>query len=433
MTARLLVASVVLGAEAGYQGECAPPLTSFGDQGCFYKCESDFSMPVKEPWRKGLALDDTTLHWCPENALFHWPNSDEPVTSFRMFKAWASHWDEPWTSKENAWRSLANHLRVSNGQVLVGTQISCSEEEDDADWENVKAMAKIFGPDRIMGLAIGNELELLWTKGSILGEEVLAECLDRVWIQGYFLNKFHSRVKEFDALGEGFDQVKITSVFGGFILAEPGWPFYDRTDKNIARVGPFIENVTQQFGDRYAHTVNIYPYFEDFFIDYDDANVEPPTCNGAIDQCTRLSSNADWSIEFGKEQSNLAWSVGRVRQRLDLGLGNKDSLLWIGETGWSYPRADTLDTKMKWCPDWHTQETFSKFYTNFLDWDLTMPGQYRGPDHVFYFTMRDSSNFGKTEGFGLVGDGDPQMWCVNSTCKIQQSPWSQSDSAFSLV
>merc|ERR1712166_174381 len=97
-----------------------------------------------------------------------------------------------------------------------------------------------------------------------------------------------------------------------------------------------------------------------------------------------------------------------------------DATLWIGETGWSAPAAETMDTKMKWCADWSTKESFADYYTNFLDWDLKMNGKYRGPDHVFYFTMRDSQNFGEVESFGLIGDGDPTQWCVNTTCKIQQ-------------
>jgi hypothetical protein len=369
---------------------------------------------MSAPSQKGLALDDTTLHFCPGNVPFHWPNTNEPVTSFRMFKAWAGWWNEPWVNKQAAWHQLASHLKATNGKVLVGTQISCSEEQDDADWENVKEMMKVFGPERVMGLAIGNELELLWTKGSILGDE-LPECLDRMWNQEYFLNKFHARVRDMDALGEGFKQVKVTSVFGGFVLAEPGLPFYELCDihDRCARVGTFSNNVTHFFGDRYAHTINIYPYFEDPFIEYDTPGEEPPKCNNALAYCRCFQSD-------DASTCNFSWMVGRVRERLEM-LGNADATLWIGETGWSSPMADTMDTKMRWCADWSTKESFAEYYTNFLDWDLNMNGRYRGPDHVFYFTMRDSDNFGKVESFGLIGDGDPLQWCTNTTCKVQQA------------
>jgi len=330
-----------------------------------------------------------------------------------MGKAWMAHWNETWLSKEKAWESLANNLKASNGQVLVGTQISCNETEDDADWEDVKQLMKIFGPKQIMGLAIGNELELLWTKKSTYND-TLPECLDRIWNKEYFLKKFHERVKDMDEMGAGFKDVKVTSVFGGFILAEPGWPFYESKDKNIARVGTFIKNVTQVYGNRYVHTVNIYPYFEERFVEYDNPGEKKnPKCSKALEKCTCFETEDPNNCIF-------TWMVGRVRRRLHA-LGNKDSLLWVGETGWSYPKAHTLDTKMSKCKEWSSPSSKANFYTNFLKWDLNMNGKYRGPDHIFYFAMRDSANFGKEEGFGLVGDGEALHWCTNSTCKLQKS------------
>ena len=35
----------------------------------------------------------------------------------------------------------------------------------------------------------------------------------------------------------------------------------------------------------------------------------------------------------------------------------------------------------------------SRYYENFLKWDLTLEGS-RGPDHIFFFTLRDASNLG---------------------------------------
>jgi len=382
------------------------------DEGCFYKCETDMPMEITVPSKKGMALDDTTLHWCPQNMHFHWPNTNEPVSSFRMFKAWSPQWNEAFLSKEGAWNSLNTYLEATNAQVLVGTQISCSEEEDDADWENVKAMMQIFGPEQIMGLAIGNELELLWTKTSIYGEEVLAECLDNIWNQGYFLNKFRSRVAELDEMFPGRN-IPVTSVFGGFILAEPGWPFYERTDQNVARINTFINAVDHLYGERYVHTINLYPYFEEAFVEYDDPSSGFADCQTGLER----------ALCMGADDPNsclLTWMVGRMRQRLHA-LGRPDATLWLGETGWSYPVAHTLATEMRQCPEWSTPASKVTYYENFLKWDMEMGSKYRGPDHIFYFAMRDSSNFGFQEGFGLVGDGDPMAWCTNTTCEMQQS------------
>jgi len=395
---------------------CKPEQQDLGELGCRYKCASDLVVPVTAPQQKGLALDDTTLHWCPGNLPFHWPNTDEPVTSFRMFKAWASHWDaEGGEGKENAWQSLASFLEASNGKVLVGTQITCSEEKDDEDWENVKKMLRIFGSDRVMGLAVGNELELLWTKKDIFEKADppidLSMCLDRMWNQRYFLNKFHSRVQEMDALGAGFEQLPVTSVFGAFIMAEE--PFHETCDINdrCARVNSFTENVTQHFRDRYAHTVNIYPYFD--WGHYDNPGEEPLHCEGSL--ATRRCFHSD-----DPKDCSFTAMVEAFRGRLDL-TGNADATLWVGETGWSAPMATTLSTNMNQCGEWSSKETFAEYYMNFLDWDMNINSAFRGPDHVFYFTMRDSQNFGKAESFGLMGDGDPLQWCTNTTCKIQRS------------
>merc|ERR1719329_902243 len=101
--------------------------------------------------------------------------------------------------------------------------------------------------------------------------------------------------------------------------------------------------------------------------------------------------------------------------------GAREGTLWIGETGWSFPKADTLSTQMQWCDEFSSEEVFQRYYKAFLEWDMEMTGQYvgQGPDYVFWFTMRDSSNFAMQEHFGLIGNGDPMAWCSNTTCKLQ--------------
>jgi hypothetical protein len=332
-----------------------------------------------------------------------------------MFKAWAPWWNEPFLSKEGAWSALGRFLNASNARVLVGTQISCSEEDDDADWENVKEMIRIFGADHIMGLAIGNEMELLWTKTSIYNETVLPACLERIWNEGYFLNKFHDRVRELDEMGEAFRNIPVTSVFGGFILAEPGWPFFESASgEQIARINTFIRDVHHHYGDRYVHTVNIYPYFEEAFVEYDDPDSGEASCYTGLERALCIGSD-------DHDSCMLTWMIHRMRQRLHA-LGRPDATLWLGETGWSYPAAHTLATKMRQCTEWSTPASKTQYYRNFLNWDMTMNSTgYRGPDHVFYFAMRDSTNFGFQEGFGLIGDGDPHAWCSNTTCESQRS------------
>merc|ERR1712146_787308 len=101
---------------------------------------------------------------------------------------------------------------------------------------------------------------------------------------GYFLNTFHSRVREMDTM-EGFNDVKITSVFGGSILSGPGYPFYEDGNSKIAKINTFLVNVTNEFGPRYAHTLNIYPYF-DPSQHLDPRSEERPTCSQALSVST---------------------------------------------------------------------------------------------------------------------------------------------------
>jgi len=104
-----------------------------------------------------------------------------------------------------------------------------------------------------------------------------------------------------------------------------------------------------------------------------------------------------------------------MRGKMKALTGNTDDIFWVGETGWSSPMASTLNTPVRNCPDFSSIQTFEMNYETFLEWDLTVgkDGSIKGPDHIFYFTMRDSSNFGFEEHFGLVGK------CEDTKCKLQ--------------
>lgn len=89
--------------------------------------------------------------------------------------------------------------------------------------------------------------------------------------------------------------------------------------------------------------------------------------------------------------------------------------LWLTETGWSSPRASTLSGKMKFCNDWSTIASFRTSYENFLAWDMNAHDEDqidKAPDKAFFFTIRDSTNFGLKEGFGLIES------CSEPKCKL---------------
>jgi len=350
-----------------------------------YTCKSDKSFGnVAVPSKKGLAVDDNTIKWCPKQVPVEWPNGEGAMNSIRLFRAWDSTWEG---EKEDAFDAIAKYAWEYNAKILLGTQITCDEGKDMQSWEWTKELLGKLGPKHVMGLAIGNELELLHMKGA---EHVTAGCLDRIWGQGYLWNKFRHMVNEFDSLG--FGSVPVTSVFTGLGLA--GNPFYEIPQ---ARVKTFLTNATKLYGDRFVFTFNFYPYFDP------SQRLDP----GTSDQCTQALARAScWG-----EQCGVSLHMRQARMKIRTLLG-KDGTMWVGETGWSSPVSSSLTTNVKACPAWSSLATMESFYRGFLEWDLSIGGGEK-VDHAFWFTMRDSSNFGKEEHFGLIST------CDDPACKIK--------------
>ncbi|CAE7035816.1 unnamed protein product [Symbiodinium sp. CCMP2592] len=355
-----------------------------------FACQTDAVLgPVRNATRKGLAVDDTTLRWCSGSIPAVWPNADAPVAALRLFKAWDPSWQD---DRELAWRNLKAFVDQTGARVLMGTSISCVSADDDQSWEWTKGLMQVLGPDRIMGLAIGNELELLFTKFAF-SDTVDQACIDRLWERGGFWEIFTRIVEDFDSLG--FGSIPVTSVFGGLALAgNSTHPFFEQEGK--ARVNSFFQNATATFGDRYAFTWTTYPYF--------DPNERLD--EGTTDQC-----------EFARNRSlcfdnscDAPKSMAYMRRKMTDLTGKSNSTFWIGETGWS--SSGSVQSEMKYCKNWAAPESLEKYYDSFLQWDGSTPGV-EPPDHVFYFTIRDSLNFGNAEQFGVIEQ------CHMGECKLR--------------
>lgn len=351
-----------------------------------YKCKSDLYLGrVLKPEKKGLAIDDTTFQKCADGIPRVWPNTQAELTSLRLFKAWDKAW--PDGGRVDAWSQLEVVVREAGMKVLVGAQITCDEQDDDRDWRLVLQLLQILGRQHVMGIAIGNEMELLQFKANIS-----QDCIQRMWHGGYFLRKLSERAADLDAL-DGFGDVPLTSVFGGYILS--GSPFVDTPG---AMVQTFFKEAIKKFGTRWVFTINVYPYFA-------PNNALDP---GTTDQCS-ASLDTDWCFKKG---CNLPDTVALMRKKTTMLVG-RDSTLWVGETGWSSPQASTLTGAMTGCPDFSSQNSLKNYYKNFLRWTLDISDDVDGPDHVFYFTARDSGNFGVGEHFGLIAD------CDATACRLQ--------------
>mmetsp|Transcript_83499 Transcript_83499/g.259350 ORF Transcript_83499/g.259350 Transcript_83499/m.259350 type:complete len:358 (+) Transcript_83499:428-1501(+) len=247
-----------------------------------------------------------------------------------------------------------------------------------------------LGPEHVMGLAIGNEMDLLFSKSGI-DPDVTAECIREVWGGGRFWRMFSRRVAELDAMG--FGSVTVTSVFGG--LALDGTPFKENPAE--ALVMSFFINASRAYGERFAFAFNFYPYFDPTL------QLDP----GSPDQCKQALASATC---FSKD-CDIPRIAARTRRKIQQITGLPNSTFWVGETGWSSPISSSLNTPLAKCEEWSSMETFQLFYRNFLAWNMSV-SDVEPPDHVFYFTTRNSLNYGIPESFGLIET------CRDRRCKL---------------
>lgn len=358
-----------------------------------YHCRSDLQFDeVANLSQKGIAVDDTTFKGCSEKIPLSWPNTGASLGSLRLFKAWDPSWPEE--ERLEAWGALKGFVEKNEAKILMGTQVTCNETDDDRDWAWVLELLELLGPKHVMALAVGNEMELLQFKPP---DVVPRACAQQIWSGGYFYRKLTERVKSLNEL-KGFQDVLLTSVFGGYIIA--GNPFVDTP---MAKVLSFLQNVTDDYGDRWVFTLNVYPYF-------DPGNrLDPNSTSGC-------SSALEKSLCFDGPGCLLPSITSTMRRSMEKLTGTKSGKLWLGETGWSYPQASTLpgaNAQMAKCKNFSSELAFRTYYQNFLKWNLSIGTDERGPDHVFYFTLRDSVNFGVGEHFGLIES------CDSESCKLE--------------
>eukprot|EP00931_Biecheleriopsis_adriatica_P076586 TRINITY_DN5027_c0_g1_i1.p1 TRINITY_DN5027_c0_g1~~TRINITY_DN5027_c0_g1_i1.p1 ORF type:complete len:547 (+),score=89.24 TRINITY_DN5027_c0_g1_i1:45-1643(+) len=364
-----------------------------------YSCKTDLNLgPVMHGAKKGMAIDDTTFSQCPSDATVNWPNAKQNISSIRLFKAWDPYWFSKYTlDRLTIWKELREYVWKNNVKILFGTQITCNETADDNDWSYVRELMLYIGSKYAMGLAVGNEVELIHTKANMS-----KKCADRIFSGGYFARKVYQRAADLNSM-PGLSNLPLTSVMGGYVLA--GDPFINTKECGVLS---FHQKMNAHFGKRWVYTWNVYPYF-DPRIAMDD---------GPYHTCSKALMSA---VNFAP-QSLLPTMLKVLRQRTAKVTGRKDDITWLGETGWSWPQASTLNTNMAACKSFSTQEAMSLYYQGFLEWDLSLGWEVPPIDHAFFFTMRDAVNFNVRENFGLV-EG-----CENTHCKLQTEALSEDQS-----
>lgn len=404
-----------------------------------FDCISDHRIEeVNFGEHKGIAIDDTSLMGCASLLPQHWPNTDHPVRSLRLF--FSGKWDKLPERRMPAFKSLTSYVHSNNVKVFMGTMISCNNDDDDRDWAHVVELMNMLGKDHIMGISIGNELDLLWkaeaddfpvgpcldlayyksqgistSKPShVCGQH---ECIRNMWKRGGFLRKFRERIGHLDKLG--FQDVPVTTVFGGMWQdgkdALYGW--------GGAHVEEFLRTVSAVYGkERWIFAFNLYGYF--------DVNAcrHAPSDDGG--ECCKTFIERDTCLNCDSNGGGYLPTMTRAARSRILNItGETGWRLWIGETGWSAPYASTLESVNPYladCREFSSKAAYASYYRNFHKWDLSVAGNLsvyynnqisdipaEGVDHVFWFTLRDSSNFAFQEHFGLMST------CSDTKCKLK--------------
>lgn len=375
-----------------------------------FACTSDMnSLPVVKPGQKGIGLDDTTFRWCSAQIPNVWPNTQEPVQSVRTFKSWEIDW--PDFNREEAAANFVKFAKDNSVKVLVGTTISCNETDDALDWNRTMDLLRKLGPEQVMGLAVGNEMDLLHTKDYV---KPVPSCIPNLWAGGSFWRATTQRIAELDSMGPGFRSLPVTSVFSAAALNDFfGHPFMETSN---ALVTSYLRNASATYGKRWVWSFNTYTFWNPFY-NVDFPYVFTHTCNRAVRDGTC------WAPGCGVPASFVS-----IRRKIKAITGQDDDVFWIGETGWSAPNTDSPPSRAaRLCPDFSSKKTFSKFYQGFLSYDMGDAAQnVRGPDHVFFFTLRDASQFGTGEHFGLLEGGpDPAAQCTYTDCKLQATDFTE--------
>mmetsp|Transcript_9457 Transcript_9457/g.23576 ORF Transcript_9457/g.23576 Transcript_9457/m.23576 type:complete len:440 (-) Transcript_9457:31-1350(-) len=371
------------------------PYTAFT---CSSNLELEDQMKMSQ---KGLAIDDATFD-CPGKIPKYWPHTGAPVKALRLFRTAQPGWDVKTIAEFH--KTVASYLNHTGAKVLVGTQITCDELEDDVDWAHTVSLLKLLSrmdASRVLGLAVGNELDQLASK-----QGVSKDCVATLW-DGYLVSKLHARMEDVRKI-KGFEKLPVTTVFTAGVVWDTGAaPFKDTPD---CKVNTFLTQILK-LEPNWVFTFNFYPYFDPTIgMDQDGKH-----CSTALEKCKCFDS---------PECLNIL-SMQQTRNAMTRLTGDPSARLWVGEVGWSAPQAETLHTAMEHCAEFSGYKMLYEYYRNFIAWDLTIPeshdeaqsssNAYASPEIVFWFSVRDSANFGVKEHFGLIET------CDDSSCKLSRA------------
>jgi len=148
----------------------------------------------------------------------------------------------------------------------IGVSVTCRPENDEREWAAGREFIKYVGTQHILGIAVGNEIDL--QVGASNGA-----CISNLWNRGGYLRILQKRVDEFDAIPGMPQGLPVTSVFSMFSMN--GYPFK-------WTVTNFLKGAWRKYGDRFRFSVNVYPQFSH--------GLAQAGCGGSINVGTKFSA-----------------------------------------------------------------------------------------------------------------------------------------------
>ncbi|CAK0896339.1 unnamed protein product [Prorocentrum cordatum] len=286
-------------------------------------------------------------------------------------------------------------------------------------------------------------------------------------------------VSEFDALGAAYQQVPITCVSTGYALGggSAGSTFLETPS---APMNSLYVQMQSRWGSRMAFTFNFYPYFNgwrdaDGGCDsalawgncFERNCMVPSKVKDARNKIMHLTGDATRLLWIGETgwSSSVSETLGTSDITECLEWASPDSFrrYYEGFLGWDlgftpdqcYYHVQLADTSKGESGCANASLSWSEYVNDigecrancnaqgavYISWhadrrcgcysscELSRPASEFGAaavfyecggdvpvDHAFFFSLRDSQVFGKTEAFGLVGR------CDEPTCKVVASP-----------
>lgn len=268
----------------------APPTPPYG----IYECESKSTFgSVVNNEQKGIALDDTTFQNCAHQLPRYWPGAKENVLTVRLFKVWGM--TAPIKFKGNmmkAWKGLKGFAKNNNAKFLLGVSVTCNKQEDEAEWKAGRDFIRYVGAEHIMGIAVGNEIDLQVGGGW---------CKSNLWNRGEYTKILHKRVKEFHRVDPALKNLPITAVLSMNSLNK---------GKSVER---FLQDAWETYGSQFVFSINIYPQFS--------GGLAKAGCDGSVNVGSKFSMKRP----AGFMPSNVAYIKTQL-EKMKLG----QMKIWVG-------------------------------------------------------------------------------------------------------